>query len=935
MNNKLPLKHLLPASVRRTMWLSALSPLMVFAGSAYAQVEEQTEERLEEVIVTGVVNTISKKDATFSVNTLDTAQIQQLAPISTADLLQNIPGIYAEGSTAGEASNNITVRGLPVTGGFRYAPQLIDGLPWFEEPEVQFMNNDSAARFDLMTERVEVVKGGTGGILYSNGLGATVNHVTRRGGQQFEGAYRGEVADYNFIRNEGYISGPISDSLTYAVGGYYRTSDGIRDTGYKADHGGQIRANLQWLSDDDRSEVFVQLHKINDHTGFNQNVPFQVPAFSDSGTPDNPTRIQQVWPLGIDFADGTVASPYNRRFTQLGEYGSRAIDLEDGLHADFDIFTLKFNHEFENGWRASGGFRRTTGDNDFNAMFTGNDSSSASRFLNARWINDVVNPAYGAALGGNYETAKLAGYFSMPADPASAFSGISRDEFVDQFALGTGVGAFYADGTQVADDTVVNFLLPFIANTSADSRSIDFNLQKSFEFFGSHDITVGIYDSRYSTDQSFQSSLLVSSMERESRLLDLYVVNDAGDRIGPSLTLDGAFLPGFFGYTSDFEGDGRAYYVLDHWETMDGRLKIDAGLRWQQIEANAFRQSRNLTADSNFTPEGVVPGSADDLTVADDEIQLPSNPQSANNRFSANGWSLGANYSVADNFAIYALASDLFRLPSLEDYNEFRVSDDSALSQVETIKQYEMGLRYYAETWDTQIALFYNEFSPKQDSVRYRDFTSPDCGVAGGIAEINQCPEVLETFRRGVQNEGVEIELSWRPDFDFTRGLEFNFNAVVQSPEIVDANYTVVNSIVENDILVGYEFRQIGENGRTPRRLSEEMVNLQGVWDMKPILGVPFKPYFKYTYFGERYSESRDFDVTLYPEYFHVDAGFIWDFSQALSAQLHVSNLTDELSFTEGDPLIPSLKGPNGATNRGVGRPLFGRVVRAMINYRF
>lgn len=60
--------------------------------------------------------------------------MQRLAPISTADLLGNLPGIYAEGSTAGEAGNNITVRGLPVAGGFRFSPQLIDGLPAYEEP---------------------------------------------------------------------------------------------------------------------------------------------------------------------------------------------------------------------------------------------------------------------------------------------------------------------------------------------------------------------------------------------------------------------------------------------------------------------------------------------------------------------------------------------------------------------------------------------------------------------------------------------------------------------------------------------------------------------------------------------------------------------------------------------------------------------------------
>ncbi|MEJ2418087.1 MAG: hypothetical protein P8Y45_14395 [Exilibacterium sp.] len=46
-------------------------------------------------------------------------------------------------------------------------------------------------------------------------------------------------------------------------------------------------------------------------------------------------------------------------------------------------------------------------------------------------------------------------------------------------------------------------------------------------------------------------------------------------------------------------------------------------------------------------------------------------------------------------------------------------------------------------------------------------------------------------------------------------------------------------------------------------------------------------------------------------------------------------SLTDELSFTEGDPLFVDLKGPDGATNRGVARPLFGRTWRASLQYRF
>ncbi|MEL6753811.1 MAG: TonB-dependent receptor plug domain-containing protein, partial [Pseudomonadota bacterium] len=207
----------------KTISLSALA-VCAFSAPAVAQEAEEADEeaRQETVIVTGVREATSKQDATFTINTFDQDQIRELAPISTADLLQNVPGIFAEGSTAGEASNNITVRGLPVTGGFRYAPQLIDGLPWFEESEVQFMNNDSAARADIMTRQVEVVKGGTGGILYSNGLGATVNHITRTGGQEFEGGYKLELADYGFVRNDLFVSGPINENLTYAIGGYYR-----------------------------------------------------------------------------------------------------------------------------------------------------------------------------------------------------------------------------------------------------------------------------------------------------------------------------------------------------------------------------------------------------------------------------------------------------------------------------------------------------------------------------------------------------------------------------------------------------------------------------------------------------------------------------------------------------------------------------------------
>ena len=895
---------------------------------------------VQEIVITGSVKKTLKKDSTNTINTISAEEIRRLAPISTADLLQNVPGIFAEGSTAGEASNNITVRGLPVTGGYRYAPQLIDGLPWFEEPEVQFMNNDVAVRDDLMTKRVEVIKGGTGGILYSNGLGATVNHITRTGGQKFEGGYKVEVADYGFLRNDFFVSGPVNKNLTFAVGGFQRSSNGIRDTGYTADKGGQVRGNLVYTTDDDRTEIQLHALKINDRTAFFQNLPFQVPGFSQPGTPANPIKVDMnaVWPIGIDFKHGTVASPFNRVSTMLGEYGQRNIDTADGIHPNFGIYTLKLSHEFDSGWKFDAGLRNSSGTSGFTAMFTGNDASTASRFNNARYQNDLVNPALGQALAlannpalSPFAYAKLAGFFNIPADPATAFSGISRDQLVNQYAKAKGVAAFYTDtGARVADSAYLDFLLPFVTTTEAQSTSADFKLSKAFNLAGKHEVTIGGYDTNYSTKQNFQASLLVATLEAQSRLVNLRGVDAAGNPVGPSLTLNGAILPGFFGYVSDATVKGRAFYLHDHWDTLDGRLKLDLGLRHQTQKASVVRYDRSSVTD--LTPATVTPGSAAD-TTADNEVFLPGAPRYLNTSLSGNGWSVGANYSIRPDFAVYGLISRSFRLPSLEDLNEFRVDPSIPGSKVEKIMQYETGVRYYADTWDTQVALFYNQFSPRDNVITYRDFTSSLCTVTGGVPNINSCPEVREFYKRGVKNIGVEVEAAWRPQA--VKGIELRGNFVVQDPKIIDANYRTVKEVRVNDVVTGYTFENIGEDGRRPRRLANYMLNLQGSWDTKSLTGFPFKPYAKFTYFGSRYSESTDNNVTLYPAYYHLDGGFIWDFDKNSSFQLHVSNITNKLSFTEGDPLFADLKGPNGATNRGVARPLFGRTVRAMFTYFF
>jgi outer membrane receptor protein involved in Fe transport len=894
------------------------------------------------VIVTGVTKTTTKKNATFSINTLGSEEIQRLAPMSTADLLANFPGIYSEGSSAGEASNNITVRGLPVTGGFRYAPQLVDGLPAYEEPEAPFMNNDVFVRDDLMTESVEVVKGGPGGILYSNGLGATVNHVTRTGGERLAGGYKAEYADYGFLRQDAFISGPLGRNLTGAVGGFYRRSDGVRDTGYTADRGGQVRGNLVYTSDDRKTTARADALLINDRTAFFQNLPISVPRFSKPGTPANPTRIEQdtIQPLGIDFAHGTTASPYNRRFNMIGEYGTRTIDQADGIHPDFRMFTLSGSHELADGWKVLAGLRHTEGSSGFNAVFTGNDTATASNFLNARYQNDVISPAHGAALACNLGNAKLIGYFNVPASNAcAAFANISREDFIRKYGKAAGVaGRYLDDGSPVPATANMNFQVPFIADTDASSTSLDLKTQKSFQFQGAHDLTFGVYKSRYSYAPNFQAGLLVTDVAAQSRPVDLFVVDAQGKQVGPSLTSGSAILPGWFGFVSQIHGDGNAAYLLDHWETMGNKLKVDAGVRWQDLKAGVTRRDRNVSTD--LTPPNVVPGAIQD-TTADNEISLPGEPHTLNKTFRAVGWSLGANYSFSKAFAVYGLASSSFRLPSLQDLNDLSTASATVvngqpvdINAVERIRQYEMGLRYLTRGFGASVAAFYNNFSPRSSVNIYRDIGSSTCATQGGVTQINSCPEVAQLYKRGVRNIGAEVELTWRPAA--VDGLELKGNVVLQNPKVTGANYTVTQEDKDpQGVISGYHYVQISEDGRRPRRLPKVMVNLMPSFDLKPLTDVPLSVYAQYQYYGSRFSEATDTNVTLYPAYHIVNAGAQYQVSERWRAHLHVANLTNQLSFTEGDPLFNDLLSPDGTRNRGVARPLFGRTIRFSMTYMF
>lgn len=917
------------------------------AGSA----DDAQVAREQEIIVTGVVRKTRKLDTTFTIDTLDQEDIQRLAPISTADLLNNIPGFFAEGSTAGERSNNVTVRGLP-SSGYRYAPQLIDGLPVYQDSDVPFANNDVFFSNDLMTDRVEVVKGGPGGILYSNGLGAIVNYVTKTGGDKFEGGYKLELATYDFIRNDLYIAGPINNNLHFAVGGFYRTSGGLRDTGYTADKGGQIRGNLTYSSDDGKTNVGLYVSHLNDRTAVYNNLPIEVPGFTSPGTADDPIRIDTdtVRPIGINFQNGTLLSASNRYVTQIDDNGRvTTADLADGIHPKFTTITAKFSKELDSGWRFDFDANYTTGTAGFNALFAGNDAATAASFLNNRWIGDVLQPAFDANFQASegtpnnasfYNRNILATYFNALSPAAfdaqyrtplinagfSNFEQLRAQYGANQTIGGPGgyIGAFYArNGQPIPAGSNLSFQIPWIVNSKLSSAAQNLKVQKEFELFGRHNLTFGAYHSTNDDTYEFRQSLTITTLASPSELVDLYIIDANGNKVGPSLSLNGSYLPGFAGNAASGDAENTAFFIQDHWETLGGRLRIDAGFRWETEKLNVRFQNR--TCCTSF-----LPGNAANGNRAYTQIQTLGAPQFHNKRYYGHGWSVGANYGVTRNLSVYALASQSFRLPSFNDGIAFAQSAPLG-DPVEHIDQYEGGVRFQGRVLDISATGFYNKFTPRTLINQYQDIHAPVCTAGGSVATtatITSCPLVFEPYSYGTTNYGAELEFVVRPPF--LPGFDVKANIVLQNPKVNGSTYTIVTQVGNS-----YEYNTVSQDGRREGRQATTTLNIQPRWDLKPMTGLPVKLYGQYEYRSERYSNSQDLNVTLYPSYYIVNAGALIDLTDKLSIQFHVANLTNQLSFTEGDPLYFDLKAPNGTGNRGVARPLFGRTGRFTLNYRF
>jgi iron complex outermembrane receptor protein len=590
----------------------ALREIDAKAGNAVDVSDAAPGGPAEEIVVTGTNTKVAQFRAPYSVSSYRRDDIDQQSPLSTADLIGTLPGFYAE-ATSGEVSATVYTRGLPL-GGYRFVQLLEDGLPIFNENQEGTILPDVFVRDDLMTERVEAVRLGTSPILYNNAPGGVINFITRTGTDVFKGAIRLTAQDNDAQRIDGFLSGPLADRLSFAAGGFYRVGDGLRKTGFTADKGGQLRANVTYR--DERGEMTVYAKYQNDRNIFYLPIPLDDPR--------DPSRSLKdlIDPLRGTLSSTNVQFPRLRMVDGTPTGTTMTRDLADGRHPD--VFTAGADARFEVGKITFRNlFRVTDGTLSGDSLFSTSAVQDATAYRTAALAR--ARSTFGTAVAGvRYAYADTATPGQQAFDPATTRNLVVQAQY------------------QTADTKFSNVFDSLSARGTVETG------------FGSHELSVGGYYSRYDFDQTQYAADMLFEVRNRPRLLDLIAVDAAGQTLG-SVTDRGVVRYGASTFVGGgVEGTALAFYVSDTWRL--GKLQIDAGFRHQTTKQSGYginTITQNLGTRETLADDAVI-GSAGTRT-------------NRSERFGGNSYTVGGLYEFADNFVMFARYTRGLLTPALSN----------------------------------------------------------------------------------------------------------------------------------------------------------------------------------------------------------------------------------------------------------------------------
>lgn len=173
------------------------------------EVPHVSAQVLDEIVVTAQRREQSLQDVGVSVTAFGGDQIQKLGYTNTIDIASQTPGLMFS-DVVGSGWNALpAIRGV-TQNSFDPHHEHPNAI-YVDDAYISFIGASSSQMFDI--DRVEVLRGPQGTLFGRNATGGLMHFVSRKPTEDFEAYTDLTVGEYNLVKFEGAVSGPLTDNV--------------------------------------------------------------------------------------------------------------------------------------------------------------------------------------------------------------------------------------------------------------------------------------------------------------------------------------------------------------------------------------------------------------------------------------------------------------------------------------------------------------------------------------------------------------------------------------------------------------------------------------------------------------------------------------------------------------------------------------------------
>ena len=457
----------------------------VMPGLALAQDQAQQREPssgtqsfgVEEIIVTAERRSDTIQDTPLSISAVTGDDLARSSVFDTESLAATVPGLVIQRDVVGK----VVIRGIGTenftVGGDPGVATYVDGA---------YIARSSSGIFDFFdVERVEVLRGPQGTLYGRNATGGVINVISRAPSDELEVRGALTYGNYDTVRAEAAISGPISGGVRARLAGLYSKRDGFTTNIFPG-------VDARGLDELDTKDLWALRGRLDFDLGERVTLELIADIYRDDSNPpafwytDDTLPWQSpssVFPRGLR----TISQGYETATPGLPdlEVGQANRQDQHGITGrltyegdGFTVTSVSAWRDIEFDWINDG-----DGLSDFLVVYFQRDESE--QFSQDLQIASSGDGPFQWIVGASYLTEQSDGLYAIPLGPAFgnstiAYIGTNETEALGIFAEGSytfgdvtiTAGLRYADETK---DATLNYLFPLIGLDLDYDESLGFD----------------------------------------------------------------------------------------------------------------------------------------------------------------------------------------------------------------------------------------------------------------------------------------------------------------------------------------------------------------------------------------------------------------------------------------------------------------------------